>query len=309
MVVAGWLDEPRARTQQRLAAGEVTVDGAVVAKSYRVRAGERVVVAAPPPEPEPGPPPSVAIRYEDEHLAVVAKPAGLVVHAGAGHRDPTLVDALRGQGMALAEASDEERPGIVHRLDRGTSGVLVVAKTGAAYDGLVRAFKAHDVDRRYWALVDGVPDPRRATVDAPIARSPVLRTRFRVDPEGGPAVSHYDVREAFGRAAVLDVRLETGRTHQVRVHLSAIGHPVTGDDVYGASPALAAELGLTRPALHARLLRLTHPVTGARVEVEEPLPKDLVMALIALRSEGREDYHETHRPPTDTASPVQGGRP
>ena len=108
---------------------------------------------------------------------------------------------------------------------------------------------------------------------------------------------------------MLDVRLETGRTHQVRVHLSAIGHPVTGDDVYGAPPALAAELGLSRPALHARLLRLTHPVTGARVEVEEPLPKDLVMALIALRSEGREDYHETHRPPTDTASPVQGGRP
>jgi 23S rRNA-/tRNA-specific pseudouridylate synthase len=215
VVLAGWLDETRARAQRRLAAGEVKVDGVVVPKSYRVSSGDRIVVAAPPPPPAPEPPPHVPVRFQDEHLAVVAKPAGLVVHPGAGARGPTLVDALRSQ--------------------------------------------------------------------APIGRSPVARTRFRVDADGRPAITHYDVLEAFGRAAAIDVRLETGRTHQVRVHLSAIGHPVTGDATYGASPALAAELGLRRPALHARFLGFDHPLTGERVDVEEPLPSDLVSALHRLR--------------------------
>jgi 23S rRNA pseudouridine1911/1915/1917 synthase len=223
------------------------------------------------------------VRWEDEHLAVVAKPAGLVVHRGAGHHDATLVEALECEGVTLAETGDPDRPGIVHRLDRGTSGVLVVAKTVQAYEGLVRLFKTHAIERRYWALVEGVPQPPRATIDAPIARSAAVRTRFRVGASGRPARSHYDVREAFGRAAVLDVRLETGRTHQVRVHLSAIGHPVAGDEAYGASPALARELELCRPALHACMLALCHPVTGERIEVVEPLPVDLELTLQRLR--------------------------
>jgi 23S rRNA pseudouridine1911/1915/1917 synthase len=217
----------------------------------------------------------------------VAKPAGLVVHAGAGVADRTLVDALRAQGLPLAPAGGAERPGIVHRLDRGTSGLLVVAKTDAAHRGLAAALKARRVSRAYTAIVDGVPEQPRATVDAPIGRSPRQRTRFAVEDGGRPAVTHYDVVEAHGRGALLDVRLETGRTHQIRVHLSALGHPVAGDLAYGASPVLARELGLERPALHAGRLALTHPVTGARVEVEEPLPPDLAAAADRLRGLGR----------------------
>lgn len=287
--LAGWLDEPRARAQARFDAGEVTVDGRPVAKSRRLRTGERVVVAAPPAAPRPAPP-EVPVRYEDEAVAVVAKPAGLLVHAGAGRRaEATLVDALAAAGMPLActcgphpdGTCPSGRPGIVHRLDRGTSGLLVVAKTGAALEGLGALLKARAVERVYWALVEGVPDPARATVSAPIARSARRRTTFTVDPAGRPAVTHYDVEEAFGRAAVVRARLETGRTHQVRVHLASVGHPVCGDRAYGASPAFAAELGLARPALHARRIAFTHPCTGARVAVEEPLPPDLTGARAA----------------------------
>jgi 23S rRNA pseudouridine1911/1915/1917 synthase len=160
--------------------------------------------------------------------------------------------------------------------------VLVVAKTAAAREGLVATFQRHDVDRRYWVIADGVPSPASATIDAPIGRSGRNRTKFTVAPEGRRAVTHYDVEEDFGRAAVLQVRLETGRTHQVRVHLAAVGHPVAGDAAYGASTALAADLGLTRPALHARRLAFDHPVTGERIEVEEPLPDDLVAARARL---------------------------
>ncbi|MBA2577186.1 MAG: RluA family pseudouridine synthase [Euzebyaceae bacterium] len=286
VLLAGWLDEPRARAQERIAAGEVTVDGTVVVKSRRVRAGERLVVATPGAAAAANipPPPPVAVRWEDRHLLVVAKPAGLVVHAGAGARGPTLVDALRGMGVPLGGAADPDRPGIVHRLDRGTSGLLVVAKSDEAYRGLAAAFRTHDVEREYWALCDGVPDPPVATVDAPIARSAANRTRFTVDAGGRRAVTHYDVLEAFGRAARLRVGLETGRTHQVRVHLAAVGHPVAGDLAYGASPALRAELGLERPALHAGRLAFAHPVTGERVAVEEPVPGDLAAALAVLRA-------------------------
>lgn len=282
-IVAAWLAESRARAQARLDAGEVTVDGTAVAKSHRLRAGERVRVATPAVETPP-PPAPVPVRYEDEHLLVVAKPAGLVVHAGAGRTGGTLVEALQAMGVALADAGDPTRPGIVHRLDRGTSGLLAVAKTPQAHRGLSALLAAHDVERVYSALVEGVPDPARATIDAPIARSQARRTRFVTDPGGRRAVSHYDVDEDFGRAAAVTVRLETGRTHQVRVHLTAVGHPVCGDRAYGASSALADELGLDRPALHARRLAFTHPVTGLSVAVDEPLPPDVDGALERLRS-------------------------
>ncbi|CAN5290540.1 RluA family pseudouridine synthase [soil metagenome] len=278
-VLAGWLDEPRSRTQQRLASGEVAVDGRLAGKSHRVRPGEEVTVARPPPAARVDPPPPVPVRWADEHLMVIAKPAGLVVHPGAGTSSrPTLVDALRGQGVGLAIGGDPERPGIVHRLDRGTSGLLAVACSMEAYAGLVLAFRRHAVERVYWALVDGVPDPPRATIEAPITRSRSQRTRFAVDPAGRAAVSHYDVEAAHRGCAELSVRLDTGRTHQVRVHLSAVGHPVAGDRTYGASVERAAALGLRRPALHARRLAFEHPVTGERVAVDEPLPDDLAAA-------------------------------
>lgn len=280
VLLAGWLDQPRGRVQDLIDREAVTVDGEVVAKSRRVGAGARVVVEAPAGDSAGRPePPKVPVRYEDDHVAVVAKPAGLVVHAGAGTRGAvTLVQALRSAGMTLAAGDDPDRPGIVHRLDRGTSGLLIVAKSEEARIALVSTFKRHDIARRYWALVDGVPSPERATIDAPIGRSGRNRTKFTVASDGRRAVTHYDVVEAFGRAAVLTVRLETGRTHQVRVHLAAVGHPVAGDAVYGASASLTRELALTRPALHATRLGFDHPVTGERIEVDEPLPDDLTEA-------------------------------
>lgn len=280
VLVAQWLDEPRGRASQRLGLGLVRVDGEPVAKSRRVHAGERVLVEESAPAParaqtiDP-----VPVRYSDEHVAVVAKPAGLVVHAGAGTRGSlTLVAVLQDMGMPLAPADDPQRPGIVHRLDRGTSGLLVIAKTGVAREALVATFQRHAVDRRYWALVDGVPRPPSATIDAPIGRSGRNRTKFTVAADGRRAVTHYDVITDHGRAAVLTVRLETGRTHQVRVHMSAVGHPVAGDRVYGASASLTAELHLERPALHAARLGFDHPVSGERIVVDEPLPPDLVRA-------------------------------
>lgn len=257
----------------------VSVGGTVVAKSRRVRAGDRITVAQQPEADGEPPPPPVPVRYEDDDLAVVAKPAGLVVHTGAGTRGaPTLVRALQAMGMPLAEGDDPDRPGIVHRLDRGTSGLLVVAKTARARDGLVATFKEHDVERRYWAIVDGRPSPAKATIDAPIARSGRNRTKFTVAADGRRAVTHYDVESSFAGASVVRVRLETGRTHQVRVHLAAVGHPVAGDTTYGASATVARELGLDRPALHAAHLGFDHPVSGTRITVDEPLPADLQAA-------------------------------
>jgi 23S rRNA pseudouridine1911/1915/1917 synthase len=289
-VLAAWLDEPRSRTQARIAEREVAVGRAIAAKSRLLHEGDVVTVV----EAEEFPAfaaadlPDVPVRYEDEHLLVLAKPPGLMVHPGAGRRNEkrvTLVDVLQARGTPLAVASgDPERPGIVHRLDRNTSGVLAVAKSDVAHEGLTELFRRHDVRREYWTIVDGVPDPAHATIDAAIARSASQRTRFRVDAQGRRAVSHYDVLEDHGRAAVVRVRLETGRTHQVRVHLSAVGHPVSGDRAYGASMPLAEELGLVRLALHARRLAFRHPVTGADIDVEEPLPDDLAAALARLRA-------------------------
>lgn len=279
--LARWLDEPRARAQRRVTGGEVTVDGVAAAKAHRLAAGQRVRVTAPPPVAEPAPPPPVPVRWRDEHLLVVAKPAGLVVHPGAGGREATLVDALARAGEELAPGDDPQRPGVVHRLDRGTSGLLIVARTRAAREALQTAIAARTVRRGYWALVDGVPRERAATIDAPISRHPRKRTVFTTARGGRAAVTHYEVTVDHGRAAELAVTLATGRTHQVRVHLSAIGHPVCGDRAYGASP-LGEQLGLERPALHAASIAFDHPVTGEPVELTEPLPDDLRVAVAAL---------------------------
>lgn len=287
VMLAGALGVSRSAAAQRIDAGGVSVDGRPARRSRGLVAGEVVEVAAVAPR-EAGPAPELPpVRYRDEHLVVLAKPAGLVVHPGAGHEDDTLVDALRAAGVPLAEVGDASRPGIVHRLDRDTSGLLVVASTVEAHEGLVAMLADRHVVRRYLALVVGVPGEARGVVDAPIGRHPTHRTRFAVVDGGKPARTRYRV---IGEGAVRTVDgaeravsavvcgLETGRTHQIRVHLEAVGTPVAGDPLYGADGAIAAALGIGRPALHAAHLSFDHPVTGAPVTVSEPLPDDLVAA-------------------------------
>jgi 23S rRNA pseudouridine1911/1915/1917 synthase len=288
VVVAARLGVSRSRAAARLAAGEVRLDGVPGRKQDRVRAGQQVEVAAPPAPAPVAPPPLPPVVYRDEHLVVVAKPAGLVVHPGHGHAGDTLVDALHAAGVPLAPGDDPDRPGIVHRLDRDTSGLLVVASTSAAAAGLVAALRRREVRRRYLALVAGVPRDARGRIEAPIGRDPRDRTRFAVVADGREATTRYRVL-ATGRApglavdagavALLVCGLETGRTHQVRVHLTRLGTPIVGDPVYGPRPALAAALGLARPFLHAAALAFRHPVTGERVAVTEPLPPELRSAL------------------------------
>lgn len=277
VVLSGWLGESRSRTQTRIDSGEVTLAGEVPAKSTRLVADQLVVVQPTPVAPIPVPPP-VAVRHIDDDIAVVVKPADLVVHAGAGVRGATMVDALLAQGVTLAASADRTRPGIVHRLDRGTSGLLVVARSPRALTALKRTFAAHDVHREYWVLVEGHPDPPAATIDAPIMRSTSNRTAFTTGDGGRDAITHYDTVAWHDDTAELTVTLETGRTHQVRVHLRAIGRPVAGDVLYGASPQRAKALGLSHQALHARRLAFDHPVTGEHLDLTEPLPEVLVEA-------------------------------
>lgn len=281
VVVANALGMPRADVQRAIASGGVRVDGTARAKSFKLSGGERVEVDLPDPsslEPDPTP---VPVLYEDEHLAVVSKPAGVVTHPTASHRSGTLVNRLLGMGMRLSTGSEPDRPGIVHRLDAGTSGAIVVAKDDDAHERLARMFRRHDVERTYLALVRGVPQHERFVVDAPLERR---RSRIRVDAMSArEAATEAEVRERFRRAALLEVRPRTGRTHQIRVHLSSIGHPILGDRTYGGGGDDARALGLTRPFLHSWRVAFDHPVTGRHVDVEDPLPDDLVQALELLR--------------------------
>lgn len=292
-VLAGRLEESRSRAAARIASGEVTVDGVAAVKAQRLVAGQVVEVAARGDRPASPPPPLPPIRWRDEHLLVVAKPAGLVVHAGAGHADDTLVEALRAHRIPLAELPPEQggqpdRPGIVHRLDRDTSGLLVVASTVAAHAGLVAALARRAAGRHYLALVEGTPEQGRGRIEGPLGRDPADRTRFAVVADGRDAVTRYVVlgegevaTAERGRRAVtlLGCALETGRTHQIRVHLAALGHPVAGDARYGASRDVTAALGLSGQALHAAWLAFDHPVTGERIACHEPPPEALARAL------------------------------
>lgn len=222
------------------------------------------------------------IVLDDDSFVVIDKPVGVAAHPSPGWVGPTVVGALAAAGYRISTSGAPERAGIVHRLDVGTSGLMVVAKTEHAYTGLKRAFKERTVDKVYHALVQGLPDPLKGTIDAPIGRHPGYDWRFAVIEDGRPSVTHYEVLEAFGRAALVEVHLETGRTHQIRVHFSALRHPCVGDHTYGADPRLAAELGLTRQWLHARQLGFAHPETGEWVEVTSEYPEDLGYALRAL---------------------------
>jgi len=270
----------RSAAERLLAGGAVRVDGAVRAKSHRLEGGEQVELepreaAVPEIEPEDVP---FRVVYEDEHLLVVDKPAGVVVHPGAGHASGTLVHGLAGR----AAGGEEDRPGIVHRLDRDTSGLLVVARSDEAHERLQQLIRERQVERRYTALVRGRPRSWRGTIDAPIGRDRDDPTRRSLDTDTPrEAVTHFEVAELLGGHALLDVRLETGRTHQIRVHLAAIDLPVVGNPVYGVP-----ESALGRQFLHANRLAFTHPFNGERVEVESPLPDDLVAYLERLSAGG-----------------------
>ena len=270
----------RARAQRLIEDGAVRVDGALVPKRHRMSAGETVTVEIPAAaEPEPDPAPAAfAVRYEDDDLLVVDKPAGVVVHPARGHVSGTLSQALAG----VAAGGEDGRPGIVHRLDRDTSGLLVVARSAEAHRRLKRALQAREITREYVALVEGRPPARTGTIDAPIGRNRRVRTRMSTDTDAPrDAVTQFEVAEALPRTTLLDVRLETGRTHQIRVHLQAIGHPVVGDPEYGT----AGRLGLARQFLHAARLRFAQPFSGASVDVRSPLPEDLAAALERARAE------------------------
>jgi len=266
----------RAASERLLAAGAVLVDGEARPKSHRLTGGEEVrVESGALQEPEPARPPEIRVAYEDEHLLVVDKPAGLVVHPAAGHTSGTLVHGLAGRSAG----GDPARPGIVHRLDRDTSGLLVVARTEEAYEGLGALVRRHGLEREYLALVRGRPRSRTGRIEAPIGRDRRDPTRRSLDTETPKdAITHFEVMELLPAHALLRVRLETGRTHQIRVHLAAIGLPVAGDPVYGTP-----EQGLGRQFLHAARLAFTHPITGAPVDVTSPLPADLETTLENVR--------------------------
>jgi 23S rRNA pseudouridine1911/1915/1917 synthase len=267
----------RARAQRLIERGAVTVDGQPRAKRHALRAGDHVAVAAEPEGAIDADAPAVAVPftvvYEDEHLLVVDKPAGVVVHPARGHRQGTLAQALAGR---VAGGGDAERAGIVHRLDRDTSGLLVVARTEEAHRRLRAALAARRIEREYLTLVEGRPPARTGTIEAPIGRDRRHRTRMSIDTDAPrEARTHFTIERALASSTLLRVRLETGRTHQIRVHMQAIGHPVCGDPEYGT----AGLLGLARQFLHSARLAFDHPIAGARVDVCSPLPADLQAAL------------------------------
>ncbi len=279
-LLTGW---SRAEVQVLIEDGAIQVDGASVIKSRRLEAGEVVDLLAEPaavglPQPQDIP---IVVVHEDADVIVVDKPAGLIVHPGAGHPDGTLVNGLLARYPELAAVGDPARPGIVHRLDANTSGLLAVARTGAAYESLVTALAARTVDRGYLALVWGTPEAGSGVIDAPIGRSVRRPTRMAVREGGRAARTRYSVERTVDDpdVSLLRCTLETGRTHQIRVHLAAIKHPVVGDPAYGG---IRAGIDIARPFLHAATLAFAHPVTGERQHFASELPPDLVRVLDQL---------------------------
>ncbi|GLU45960.1 RluA family pseudouridine synthase [Nocardiopsis ansamitocini] len=279
----------RTRAAELIAEGNVLVDGGAAAKSDRVQAGSWLDVALPPPPSAPVPRaeavPGMRIVHEDADIVVVDKPVGVVAHPTLGWTGPSILEGLLASGVQLATSGAAERQGIVHRLDANTTGLMVVAKSETAYSVLKRAFKERTVDKYYNTLVQGHPDPLRGTIDAPIDRHPAGDGRWAVVAGGRPSVTHYDTIEAFRAASLLEVKLETGRTHQIRVHMSATRHPCVGDHLYGADPTLAERLGVRRQWLHAVRLAFDHPTEHRPVSFESPYPDDLEQALAALRED------------------------
>ncbi len=283
----------RARVQALLAENALTIENAPVADgSTRKYAGKAFSLAIPAPRPDKAEAQDIALKivFEDDHLLVVDKPAGLVVHPAAGHPDGTLVNALlhhcRGK---LSGIGGVQRPGIVHRIDRDTSGLLVVAKSDAAHEGLAKLFATHSIERRYFAIVSGIPAPPAGTVRTQIGRSPANRKKMAVLPDnkGKHAVTHYRTQDAFKNTALVACTLETGRTHQVRVHMAHIGHPLIGDSIYSNRQNLHRigpnQSKFDRQALHAASLGFIHPISGETMHFESDLPEDMQLLLSSLR--------------------------
>jgi 23S rRNA pseudouridine1911/1915/1917 synthase len=273
----------RTKAADIIVAGGVTLDGANVGKSDRVAAGSWLEVELPAARPEPvvvaEAVPGLRVIHDDDDVVVVDKPVGVAAHPSPGWSGPTVLGGLAASGFTIATSGAAERQGIVHRLDVGTSGLMVVAKSEHAYSVLKRAFKERTVDKTYHALVQGLPDPLEGTIDAPVARHPQHDYRWAVVAGGKPSITHYEVLEAFRSASLLEIHLETGRTHQIRVHFSALRHPCVGDLTYGADPVLAHRVGLSRQWLHAVRLAFEHPSSGHRLELSSPYPDDLQHAL------------------------------
>ena len=272
----------RADVQRAIEAGAVTVDGVPRPKSFALAGGERLELVVEPDADLAAEEPPVPVRFEDEHMLVIAKPAGLVTHPTERRRSGTLVNRLIGMAVPLSSAGGPLRPGIVHRLDAGTSGLMLVAKTDDAHVALVAMFRRHAVERRYIALARGAVEHNAFAVDAALGRH---AARVILDATGGrPAETGFEVRERLGSATLLEAAPRTGRTHQIRVHLAAVGHPILGDRVYGGAGEDARRLGLIRPFLHSWRVGFEHPITGAWIAREEPLPEDLERALRRART-------------------------
>jgi 23S rRNA pseudouridine1911/1915/1917 synthase len=291
--IARLLGLSRTRAAELAAAGAVRVDGRAMGKSDRLVPGGWLEVELPGvagaaaievvAEPVPG----MRIVHDDDDVVVVDKPVGVAAHPSPGWTGPTVVGALVAAGYRISTSGSAERQGIVHRLDVGTSGLMVVAKSEHAYTALKRAFKERTVEKVYHALVQGHPEPTIGTIDAPIGRHPSADYKFAVVADGKPSVTHYEVLEMLPSASLVEVHLETGRTHQIRVHFAALRHPCVGDITYGADPTLAARTGLTRQWLHAVRLGFEHPGTGQRLTLTSPYPDDLTAGLDKLRDSYR----------------------
>ncbi len=269
-------------------AGGVVVDGVTFGKSDRLRAESWLEVSWQPkvaPSIVPVIVPDLGIVYDDDDIVVVDKPVGVAAHPSVGWSGPTVLGALAGAGFRVSTSGAAERAGIVHRLDAGTSGLMVVAKSERAYTELKRQFHDREVDKIYHAVVQGHPDPLSGTIDAPVGRHPSSSWKFAVTSDGKNSVTHYETLEAFPSASLLEVHLETGRTHQIRVHMAAQRHPCVGDAMYGSDPTISGRLGLSRQWLHAKQLGFTHPGTRERVLFSSEYPADLQHALDVLRGD------------------------
>lgn len=290
--LARLLGMSRTAAAELVESGAVQLDGHVVGKSDRLRADALLDVTLPDPKPvqtleDAQPVPGLGVIYSDDDIVVVDKPVGVAAHPSPGWEGPTVIGGVVAMGHRVSTSGAEERRGVVHRLDVGTTGLMVVAKSERAYTTLKAAFKERTVEKVYHAIVQGHPDPTVGTIDAPIDRHPKHDWKFAVVSGGRDSVTHYEVIEAFPAASLAQIHLETGRTHQIRVHFSALRHPCVGDITYGADPVLAKRLGLTRQWLHARQLSFAHPADGRWVTFESPYPADLAAALDVLRSDGQ----------------------
>jgi 23S rRNA pseudouridine1911/1915/1917 synthase len=285
--VARMLGLSRTKVAELAATGALRVDGEPAAKSDRVMAGALLEIDLPEAPAEVRVTPQVVagvrIVYDDEHIVVVDKPVGVAAHPSLGWDGPSVTEHLAGAGFRISTSGAPERQGVVQRLDVGTSGLMVVAKSEIAYTVLKQAFRDREVDKTYHTLVQGHPDPFEGTIDAPIGRHPGADYKMAIMNGGRRSVTHYRTLEAHRGATLLEVKLETGRTHQIRVHMAAIKHPCVGDPTYGGNPKFAAELGLQRQWLHAVRLAFTHPATGERVEFSSDYPPDLQRALDLVR--------------------------